>query len=55
METNTNIPAATQFESTILHDFIKQVVVLRPAITVREEISYADYKQYIGFDLIKEN
>lgn len=55
METNTNIPVGAQFIPTILHDFIKKVVVLRPAINIREEISYDDHKHYLGFDLLKEN
>lgn len=55
MPTSTNIPVDAQFTASILHDFIKQVVVLRPAINIREEISYAEHNHYLGFDLLKEN
>lgn len=54
METNTT-PTETQFIPSILHDFKKQIVVLRPEVGVREEISYAEHKHYIGFDLLKDN
>lgn len=55
MSTNTNIPATIEYIPSILHDFIKKVVVLRPAINIREEISYAEHNHYLGFDLLKEN
>lgn len=54
MPANPNEPASIP-NATILHDFIKAIIVLKPEPTVREEITIEEFAKYIGYDLLEEN